>query len=61
MLEFLDFVRAIRQQCGDKKPMIVLLLGDTDSVSASDQETWQLTLGQLGDPNLHIESVGQSI
>ena len=61
MLEFLDFLRGLRQQCGGKRPIVVLTLGEADDVSASDRETWQLTLGQLGDPNLHVETVDQSI
>jgi len=61
MLDFLDFVRGVRQQCGRKKPLIVLLRGGPDGVTAADRETWQLTLSQLADPDLHIESVGQTI
>jgi len=61
MLEFLDFLRGLRQRCGEKRPIVVLMLGDTDNVDASDRETWQLTLAQLGDPNLHVESVVRSL
>jgi hypothetical protein len=60
LLDFLDFVRGIRRQCGDKKPLIVLLWGGQDGVTATDRETWQLTLAQLGDPNLHVEVIGQT-
>ena len=60
LLDFLDFVRGMRQQCGQKKPLIVLLWGGQDSVSAADRETWQLTLAQLGDPDLHVEVIGQA-
>ena len=61
MLDLLDFVRGIREQCGRKKPLIVLLWGGADGVTAADRETWQLTLGQLADPDLHVESVGQAV
>lgn len=59
MFEFLDFVRAIRQQCADKMPVVILLQGEVASaVSMADRETWHITLSQLGDPNLHIEILG---
>jgi hypothetical protein len=59
MLEFVDFVRGVRQHCGQQKPVIILLSAGQDKVSSADSETWQLTLSQLHDPNLHIESIGQ--
>jgi len=59
MLDFLDFVRGLRRQCGQKKPLIILLWGGENDVTMTDRETWQLTLGQLADPDLHIESIGQ--
>lgn len=61
LLDFLDFVRAIRRQCGPDKALIVLLWGEQDGVSAAERDTWQLTLAQLGDPDLHVEVVGQTI
>jgi hypothetical protein len=60
MLDLLDFLRDIRQQCGGSKPLIVLLRGGEDGISVADRETWQKTLGQLGDPDLHVESIGQA-
>jgi hypothetical protein len=60
LLDFVDFVRSIRRLCDDSKPVIVLLFGGQDSVSAPDSETWQLTLGQLSDPNLHVEPIGRT-
>ncbi|NHN36159.1 DUF2868 domain-containing protein [Pseudomaricurvus alcaniphilus] len=57
MLDLLDFLRDIRQQLGEEKPLLVLLWGGAEQVSGADRETWQLTLGQLGDPNLHVESL----
>ena len=60
LLDFLDFVRGIRRQCGRENPLIVLLWGGQDGVTAPDRETWQLTLGQLGDPDLHVEVIGQA-
>lgn len=59
MLDFLDFVRDLRRQCGQKKPIIILLWGGAHGLTMADRETWQLTLGQLADPDLHIESIGQ--
>ncbi|HHH43502.1 MAG TPA: DUF2868 domain-containing protein [Gammaproteobacteria bacterium] len=60
LLDLLDFVRAVRRQCGAKMPVIVLLWGGEDTVRAADLETWQATLAQLGDPDLHVEAVGQT-
>lgn len=60
ILDFLDFLRGMRSQCGGKKPIIVLLMGGTDGVNSADRETWQLTLGQLRDPDLHVEIISES-
>lgn len=60
MLEMLDFLRGLRQQCDHNRPLVVLLRGGPEGVSTSDRETWQLTLGQLGDPDLHVESLGKT-
>lgn len=59
MLEFLDFVRLIRQACGAQKAIIILLLGEKGIVNELDRDTWQITLAQLSDPDLHIEVAGQ--
>jgi hypothetical protein len=59
MLEFMDFVRAVRQHCDQATPIMILLSGGQEKVSTADRDTWQLTLAQLNDPNLHIESIGQ--
>lgn len=60
MLEFMDFLRAVRRQCGDRKPVIVLLMPDARGVTATDRDTWQLTLSQLRDPDLHVEVIGKA-
>lgn len=59
MLDFLDFVRGLRRQCGQKTPIIILLWGGEKGITMADRETWQLTLGQLADPGLHLEPIGQ--
>jgi hypothetical protein len=61
MLDFLDFVKSLRRQCGQKMPIIILLWGGERGVAPADRDTWQLTLGQLADPDLHIESMGQGL
>jgi len=58
LLEFLDFIQSIRAQCKRQQPIIILLWGGRDGVSGRDRETWQLTLRQLKDPDLHIEAMG---
>ena len=58
LLEFLDFLRTLRQQCARRQPIIVLLWGDHESVPDRDRQTWHTTLRQLHDPDLHIEVLG---
>jgi len=60
LLEFLDFIHSIREQCNRQQPIIILLWGGADSVTERDHETWQLTLRQLKDPDLHIEAMGSA-
>ena len=59
MLDFLDFIRGIRRQCGQQRPVIVLLWGGQEGVYTADRETWRLTLAQLHDPDLHVEITGR--
>lgn len=59
MLDLLDFVRSLRRQCGRNKAVIILLWSGSEGVAKADRETWRLTLGQLGDPDLHVEYIGQ--
>jgi hypothetical protein len=58
LLEFLDFIHSMREQCNRQQPIIILLWGGRDGVDGRDRETWQLTLRQLKDPDLHIEAMG---
>jgi hypothetical protein len=58
LLEFLDFLQEIRAQCGRRRPLIVVLWGGRPGVSEHDRNAWQLTLRQLRDPDLHLESIG---
>jgi hypothetical protein len=58
LLDFLDFIHSIRGQCNRQQPIIILLWGGRDGVAGRDRETWQLTLRQLKDPDLHIEAMG---
>jgi hypothetical protein len=48
----------MREQCNRQQPIIILLWGGRDGVDRRDRETWQLTLRQLKDPDLHIEAMG---
>ncbi len=57
LLEFLDFVQAVRAQCDRRQPIVILLWGGPSPVSAAERETWELTLRQLTDPDLHIEAI----
>lgn len=55
LLEFLDFLRAIRERCDRPQPLIVLLWGGADGVADAEFETWRVTLRQLANPDLHLE------
>ena len=57
LLEFLDFVEAVRKQCGRRQAIVILLWGGTAPVSEDERRTWELTLRQLKDPDLHVEAI----
>ncbi len=58
LLEFLDFIQLVRAKCDRRQAIIVLLWGGPSAVSESDRESWQTTLRQLKDPDLHVEAIG---
>jgi len=58
LLEFLDFLQEVRNHCGPRRALIVVLWGGPSGVSDRDLEPWQLTLRQLKDPDLHLEVIG---
>jgi hypothetical protein len=60
LLDLLDFLQSVRGKCHRQQPVIVLLWGGDAEVSERDREAWRLTLRQLGDPDLHIESIGSA-
>ncbi len=57
LLDFVDFLRNLRDRCSHHQPIIVLLWGGGEAVSKSDAEVWYQTLRQLKDPDLHIEAL----
>lgn len=59
LLDIVDFLAALRAQCPARTALLVLLLGDGSAVTPTDLETWQCTLAQLGDAQLHIECLEQ--
>jgi hypothetical protein len=60
LLDLLDFLQGIRSRCNRQQPIIVLLWGGDAEVSESDREAWRVTLRKLGDPDLHVESIGSA-
>lgn len=58
LLEFVDFLLLVRGVCNRRQPIIVLLWAGDEAVQRRDYETWQITLRQAGDPDLHIEPIG---
>ncbi len=57
LLDFVDFLRVLRDRCGHHQPIVVLLWGGGEAVSKTDAEVWYQTLRQLKDPDLHIEAL----
>jgi hypothetical protein len=60
LLEFVDFIQALREQCNRRQPVLVLLWGGQEGVAAHDRDAWRLTLQRLKDPDLHIEIIGDA-
>jgi hypothetical protein len=60
LLDLLDFLRGVRGKCSRQQPVIVLLWGGDAEVSERDREAWRVTLRKLGDPDLHVESIGSA-
>ncbi|MGD8841843.1 MAG: DUF2868 domain-containing protein [Gammaproteobacteria bacterium] len=60
LLDLLDFLRGVRGKCSRQQPVIVLLWGADADVSERDREAWSVTLRKLGDPDLHVESIGSA-
>jgi hypothetical protein len=58
LLELLDFIGSIRARSDHQLPIIVLLWGGDAPVTAQHRDTWQITLQQLRDPDLHVETLG---
>lgn len=57
LLEFLDFMRALRERCGAGQPLIILLSGDGRPVADEERAVWEQTLATLKDPELHVETL----
>lgn len=60
MLDIMDFIIALRQQCKTRTSLIVLLWGGEGKITSTELETWECTLAQLNDPQLHVECLGQN-
>ena len=56
LLEFLDFVRALRDHAGTACPIIILLIPTSgDQVAPHQLESWETSLSSLSDPALYVE------
>ncbi len=60
LLEFLDFLQAIRRRCGVGRPIVVALTGGGRPVQSADRAVWEQTLSRLEDPDLHVEQLRAS-
>ncbi len=57
LLDFIDFLRDLRRQCGARQAIVVALWGGEHPVATRDSEVWRHALRQLHDPYLHVETL----
>jgi len=59
LLEFLDFVAALRSALGSEPSIIVSPVAEsTTGVEPQQRETWSRAIGRLADPHLYLETGG---
>lgn len=59
MLEFVDFIRLLRQHTAPARPLIVMLQPlDGERVSPEQLESWETTVATIADPWLYVEPLG---
>ena len=57
LLEFLDFVAALRRALGSDASIIVAPVAESASaVEPQHRETWARAIGRLADPHLYLET-----
>jgi hypothetical protein len=57
LLEFLDFVTALRRRIGSAASIVVLPVPDEPrEVTAVERDMWASALAKLGDPHLYVET-----
>ena len=57
LLEFVDFLQAVRATCVDSSIQVCLLGLPGEPVSAQDQMIWQQAMSKVGDHQLYVEVV----
>ena len=57
LLEFLDFIAALRRALGNDASIIVAPVAESASaVEPQHRETWARAIGRLADPHLYLET-----
>ncbi|MBN1238164.1 MAG: DUF2868 domain-containing protein [Gammaproteobacteria bacterium] len=56
LLEFLDFLTALRQRVGDASIVVTPVSEDRGDVTAIERDTWAQAIGRLTDPRLYLET-----
>jgi len=57
LLEFLDFVSALRKHAGPDASIVVMPIGEADEpVGDIERETWARAVGKLADPRVYVET-----
>lgn len=57
LLEFLDFLSALRERAGSDRSIVVAPVGEAEqAVSDVERETWSRAVGRLADPRLYVET-----
>ncbi|MGD8810436.1 MAG: DUF2868 domain-containing protein [Gammaproteobacteria bacterium] len=60
LLEFSDFLAALRVSIGVARSIVVVPVGESrDEPAPRDSDNWRLAVGRLGDPHAYVETGGQ--
>ena len=59
MLEFVDFLRLLRQHSEPTRPLVVMLQPlEKERVSTEQLESWETAVATIADPALYVEALG---
>jgi hypothetical protein len=57
LLEFADFLVALRRAIGSSRSIVVVPVGEAmQEITAAERENWSLAVGETGDPQAYVEA-----